>query len=134
MSGSWILLGSHFSSCGRIIEGLLGIESMSLHFRLRISPFRIPVVGARIRNAFSSRSSFFLADADHCNDFFGLRKSVPAWGFLLLRDNAHRVLVVFLEANGIVEDAAEDGPALVDARCGQASSRRSPGSYGLRPE
>ena len=64
--------------------------------------------------------SFFLADADHCNDFFGFRKAIPAWRFLLLRDDAHGVLVVLLEANGIVEDAAEDGPALVDARCCEA--------------
>ena len=63
--------------------------------------------------------SLFLADADHLNDFFGLRKSIPAWRFLLLRNDAHGVLVVFLEPNGIVEDAAEDGPALVDARCGK---------------
>ena len=98
---------------------------MSLHLRLRISPFRIPVVGASTRNAFSSRSLILFTDADHCNDLFGLRKSVPAWRFLLLRDDTHRVLVVFLEANGIVEDAAENRPALVDARCGKPSSRRS---------
>ena len=46
---------------------------------------------------------------------------VAFFRLLLLCDDAHGILVVFLEANGIVENAAKDCPELVDARCGEAS-------------
>jgi len=40
------------------MQGLPESRSMSLHLRLRISPLRIPVIGASTRKALSSRSPF----------------------------------------------------------------------------
>ena len=59
MSGSWILFGSRFFVMRDVNRGVLGVEiDVASISELRISPFRIPVVGARIRNALSSRSPF----------------------------------------------------------------------------
>src|SRR5207247_6787489 len=102
------------------MQGFPESTSMSLHLRLRISPFRIPVVGREDEERPQLEISLLIADADHLNNLLGLWKSVAARRLLLLRNDAHWVLVVFFEADGVVECTAKNRPALVDARCGKA--------------
>ena len=48
-----------------------------------------------------------ITDADHLNNLLGLWKSVAARRLLLLRNDADWVLVVFFEADGVVEYTAK---------------------------
>jgi len=64
--------------------------------------------------------ALLVADANHRYDLLRFGEAVPPGGFLLLRNYRHRILVIFLEPDCVVKDAAEDCAALVDARCREA--------------